>query len=48
MPEEAYAPFRAAAQRGAEAHAAWDKVAAEYKAKYPEEYAEFESITTGG
>jgi transketolase len=47
VPDAAYEPFRKAAARGAEAHAAWNKVAAEYKAKYPEEYAEFESIVTG-
>jgi transketolase len=48
VPQEAYDEFNGSfGKRGKEAHAAWDKLAADYAAKYPEEWAEFESITTG-
>lgn len=47
VPEEAYAEFAKSGARGAEAHTAWDEVAAKYAAQYPEEWAEFESIATG-
>lgn len=48
VPQEAYDEFNNSfGKRGAEAHAAWNKVAAEYKQKYPEEWAEYESIATG-
>ena len=47
VPQDAYDELSAFAKRGADAHAKWDKVAAEYKGKYPEEWAEYESITTG-
>jgi transketolase len=47
VPQEAYGEFAKSAERGAAAHAAWEKIAAEYKAQYPEEYAEYESIATG-
>ncbi|PSC72061.1 transketolase [Micractinium conductrix] len=47
VPKEAYAEFAKSAERGAAAHKAWEEVHAAYKAKYPEEYAEYESITTG-
>jgi transketolase len=48
VPQEAYDEFNGSfGKRGKEAHAAWDKLAADYAAKYPEEWAEFESITPG-
>ena len=48
VPQEAYDEFNGSfGKRGKEAHAAWDKLAADYAAKYPEEWAEFNSITTG-
>ena len=47
VPQEAYDEFSAFGKRGAEAHAAWNKVAADYAAKYPEEWAEYQSIVTG-
>lgn len=47
VPKEAYAEFAKSAERGAAAHKAWDAVAAAYAQKYPEEWAEFESIATG-
>jgi transketolase len=47
VPAEAYAEFKKSADRGAEAHKAWEATRAAYAEKYPEEYAEFESIMTG-
>lgn len=48
VPNEAYDEFNNSfGKRGQEAHAAWDKIAAEYKEKYPEEWAEYDSIITG-
>lgn len=47
VPQEAYAEFAKSAARGAEAHKKWEEVRAAYAAKYPEEYAEYESISTG-
>ena len=47
VPQAAYDEFSAFGDRGAELHASWDKLAAEYKGKYPEEWADFQSITTG-
>ena len=48
VPQEAYDEFNGSfGKRGKDAHAAWDKLAADYAAKYPEEWAEFQSITTG-
>ncbi|KAL4450011.1 hypothetical protein ABPG77_010680, partial [Micractinium sp. CCAP 211/92] len=47
VPQEAYAEFAKGAQRGAEARKQWEEVRAAYAEKYPEEYAEFESIMTG-
>ena len=47
VPQEAYEEFSEFAKRGQAAHAAWDKTAAEYKAAYPEEWADYESIATG-
>lgn len=48
VPKEAYDEFNSTfGKRGEEAHAAWDKIAADYKSKYPEEWAEYESIITG-
>ncbi len=48
VPQEAYDEFNGSfGKRGKDAHAAWDKLAADYAAKYPEEWADFQSITTG-
>ncbi|KAL4553160.1 hypothetical protein Ndes2526B_g03038 [Nannochloris sp. 'desiccata'] len=48
VPQEAYAQFaNSFGKRGADAHAAWNKIAADYKGKYPEEWAEYESIASG-
>ncbi len=47
MPKEAYAEFAKSGERGAAAHKAWDALAAQYKEKYPEDWAEFESIAYG-
>jgi transketolase len=48
VPQEAYAEFaNSFGKRGSDAHAAWNKVADEYKSKYPEDWAEYESIATG-
>ena len=47
VPQEAYDEFAVTGKRGAELHAAWEKTRAAYAAKYPEEYAEFASITSG-
>lgn len=47
VPQEAYAEFAKSAERGAAAHKAWDALAAQYKEKYPEDWAEFESIAYG-
>lgn len=47
VPKEAYDEFATFGTRGADSHAKWDQIASEYKNKYPEEWAEFESIMTG-
>lgn len=47
VPKEAYAEFAKSGARGAAARKAWEEVRAAYAEKYPEEYAEFESISTG-
>jgi transketolase len=48
VPQSAYDDFNSSfGKRGAEKHAAWDKLAADYAAKYPEEYLEYKSIATG-
>lgn len=47
VPKEAYAEFAKSGERGAAAHKAWDALAAQYKEKYPEDWAEFESIAYG-
>ena len=47
VPQEAYDEFGAVGKRGAEAQAAYNKTVETYKSKYPEEYKEYESITTG-
>jgi transketolase len=47
IPEDALKHFRQAVERGANHEAEWNKVLAQYKAKYPQEAAEFERITSG-
>lgn len=47
VPQEAYAEFAKSGERGAAARAAWEEVAAKYAAAHPEEWAEFEAISTG-
>lgn len=47
VPQEAYDEFGKAAKRGEEAEAAWQATRREYAEKYPEEYAEYEAITSG-
>ncbi len=47
VPAEAYAEFAKSGERGAAARTAWEATRAAYAQKYPEEYAEFESIMTG-
>ncbi|AOY82072.1 transketolase [Moorena producens JHB] len=47
VPDDALNHFRKAVERGTEAEAAWNQTLADYKAKYPEQAAEFEQITSG-
>lgn len=47
VPDDALKHFRKAVERGSEAEAAWNQTLADYKAKYPEQAAEFEQITSG-
>ncbi|NEO89434.1 MAG: transketolase [Moorea sp. SIO3G5] len=47
VPDDALNHFRKAVERGTEAEAAWNQTLADYKAKYPEQSAEFEQITSG-
>ena len=47
VPQAAYDEFAKAAAKGAEEHAKWDKTAAAYAAKYPEAWAEYQSISSG-
>lgn len=47
VPREAYDEFGKAAARGAAAHKEWEEKRKTYAAKYPEEYAEFEAISSG-
>lgn len=47
VPDDALAHFRKAVERGADAESQWDQALADYKAKYPEEAAEFERMTSG-
>ncbi len=47
IPEDALKHFRKAVERGAEYESQWNKVFADYKAKYPQEAAEFERQISG-
>ncbi|NEN95969.1 MAG: transketolase [Moorea sp. SIO1F2] len=47
VPDDALNHFRKAVERGTEAEAAWNQTLEDYKAKYPEQAAEFEQITSG-
>lgn len=47
VPEDALKHFRQAVERGANYETEWNEVLAQYKAKYPQEAAEFERITSG-
>jgi len=47
IPSDALNHYRQAVTQGAEAEAAWNKVMADYKAKYPEETALFERLLSG-
>ncbi|KXZ42742.1 hypothetical protein GPECTOR_121g443 [Gonium pectorale] len=47
VPQDVYDVFRQAITRGADAEAEWKAACAEYKAKYPKEWAEFEALTSG-
>ncbi len=47
IPEDALKHFRKAVERGAEFEREWNKVFADYKAKYPQEAAEFERQISG-
>ncbi|MBE9040547.1 transketolase [Oscillatoriales cyanobacterium LEGE 11467] len=47
VPEDALSRFRKAVDRGAEAEAEWNKTYADYKAKYPEDAAEFDRMMSG-
>ncbi|MFB2769125.1 transketolase [Pelatocladus sp. BLCC-F211] len=47
IPEDALKHFRKAIERGAEYESQWNKVFADYKAKYPQEAAEFERQISG-
>ncbi|MBE9170056.1 transketolase [Pleurocapsales cyanobacterium LEGE 06147] len=47
VPEDALKHWRKAVERGANYEAEWNEVLAQYKAKYSEEAAEFERITSG-
>ncbi|MDX2214043.1 MAG: transketolase [Oculatellaceae cyanobacterium bins.114] len=47
IPEDALSHFRKAIERGASYEAEWNETLAQYKAKYPEEAAEFERFVSG-
>jgi transketolase len=47
LPADALAHMRKAVDRGAGYEAEWSKLYADYKAKYPQEAAEFERLTSG-
>jgi transketolase len=47
VPEDALKHLRQAVERGANYEAEWQEVLAQYQAKYPQEAAEFERITSG-
>ncbi|KOP24754.1 transketolase [Hapalosiphon sp. MRB220] len=47
IPEDALKHFRKAVERGAEYESQWNKVFADYKAKYPQEATEFERQISG-
>lgn len=48
IPEEVYADFKTnVAERGASAYATWEKLVADYQAKFPEEGAEVAAILAG-
>jgi transketolase len=47
VPEDVYTQMRSVVEKGATTEAEWKETAAAYKAKYPAEWAEFESITSG-
>jgi transketolase len=47
LPEDAFNHFRKAIDRGAQAESEWNKTFADYKAKYPQEAAEFERLLSG-
>ncbi|AOX01633.1 transketolase [Moorena producens PAL-8-15-08-1] len=47
VPDDALKHLRKAVERGTEAEAAWNQTLADYKAKYPEQAAQFEQITSG-
>ncbi|MEW6492696.1 MAG: transketolase [Cyanobacteriota bacterium] len=47
VPEDALKHFRKAVDRGANLETEWNQVLADYKAKYPEEAAEFERLLSG-
>ncbi|GLC33729.1 Transketolase [Pleodorina starrii] len=47
VPQDVYDVFRSAIQRGADSEAEWKAACEEYKAKYPQEWAEFEALTSG-
>ncbi|NET05696.1 MAG: transketolase [Symploca sp. SIO2B6] len=47
VPEDVLKQFRQAVEQGAASEAEWNQTLADYKAKYPEEAAEFERITSG-
>jgi transketolase len=47
VPEDALKHFRKAVERGAQLESEWNQVLADYKAKYPEEAAEFERLLSG-
>jgi transketolase len=47
VPEDALKHFRKAVDRGAQLESEWNQILADYKAKYPEEAAEFERLVSG-
>lgn len=47
VPENVYDVFRGAIARGAKEEADWKAACAEYQAKYPKEFAEFEALISG-
>ncbi|GFR49483.1 hypothetical protein Agub_g11422 [Astrephomene gubernaculifera] len=47
VPQDVYDVFRSAIQRGAAEEAEWKAACAEYAAKYPKEWAEFQALTSG-